>query len=268
MQLNQPSNNITISPYVYALGRIEVRYPDASVEKELAQAIGRAATVDLTDSQALQKVLQARQNRYLVRQLCWVLTVQGLETYVLVPRDPLDYELLVDALRSSPSATDLDVVIGARGPIASPGMCNGLLVPLLIFEQIYSFDRESLIKELPIPEGADAARFPAAAGEMFDRIIQQSDNAGAADEHRALNYLSVRYPAIYATAAAAFGRNASLTSIEVRPSPLSGINKIVNVVFNYTDRVSGVVEKYFVSVNVDSMHPYLVSKLAPYHDRF
>ena len=31
-----------------------------------------------------------------------------------------------------------------------------------------------------------------------------TDNAGATDEHRALNYLAVRYPAIYAKAAEAF----------------------------------------------------------------
>lgn len=29
------------------------------------------------------------------------------------------------------------------------------------------------------------------------RIVQIADNAGATDEHRALNYLVVRYPRIY-----------------------------------------------------------------------
>src|SRR5215469_11585643 len=31
--------------------------------------------------------LGQKQNRYLVRQLCWVLTVEGLDTYLLRPRD-------------------------------------------------------------------------------------------------------------------------------------------------------------------------------------
>jgi hypothetical protein len=66
--------------YVYALGRIEPRFPRLSVEKEFAQATGRADTVNLTDRQVLQRVLQ--QNRYLVKQLCWVMTVGGLETYI------------------------------------------------------------------------------------------------------------------------------------------------------------------------------------------
>jgi hypothetical protein len=41
--------------------------------------------------------------------------------------------------------------------------------------------------------------------------MQMTDNGGATDETRALNYLAVRYPAIYATAAESFERNSSLT---------------------------------------------------------
>ena len=71
-----------------------------------------------------------------------------------------------------------------------------------------------------------------------------ADNAGATDEHRALNYLAVRYPAIYASAAEAFGRNASLTAVEVRPSPLSGVRKVVDVIFSYTNRNTDVIDKF------------------------
>jgi hypothetical protein len=44
--------------YVYALGKIEPRFPRLSVEKEFAQCTGRAETVNLTDHQALRKVLE------------------------------------------------------------------------------------------------------------------------------------------------------------------------------------------------------------------
>src|SRR3712207_9377400 len=65
---------------------------------EFAQATGRAETAGLTDRQALQSVLAERPNRYLVRQLCWVLTIEGLETYILQPRDPADFDLLIEAV--------------------------------------------------------------------------------------------------------------------------------------------------------------------------
>jgi PatG Domain len=38
---------MTTSAYVYALGRIEPRFPRLSVEKEYAQAAGRAETAGL-----------------------------------------------------------------------------------------------------------------------------------------------------------------------------------------------------------------------------
>jgi len=261
------STGTTTPSYVYALGRVMPRFPSLAVEKEFAQITGRAETTGLTDRQALQSVLSQRSNRYLARQLCWVLEIEGLETYLLVPRDPADFDLLVEALRPAPSPMDLDVVVGVRGPIAPPEACNGLMIPIVAFDQIYSFDRDALIKAVPRPEKVTAKEFEPAAEELFDRIMQMADNAGATDEHRALNYLAVRYPAIYATASEAFGRNGSLTGVEVRPSRLSGVRKIVDVIFSYTNRNTDVVEKFFARVDVTEEFPFLVTKLSPYYER-
>jgi PatG Domain len=257
----------TSPSYVYAIGRIEPRFPRPSIEKEFVQATGRAETAGLTDRQALQNVLSQRQNRYLTRQLCWVLTVEGLETYLLYPRDLSDWDLLIEALRATPSPMDLDVVIGTRGPSAPPELCNGLIIPIVVFDQIYSFDREALIKGIPRPEKVPAEEFTATAEELFDRIMQLTDNAGGTDEHRALNYLAVRYPAIYANAAEAFGRNESLTAVETRLSPLSGTREIVEVIFAYTNRNTDVTEKFFVRVDVTEEFPFLATKMSPYYDR-
>src|SRR5271165_275897 len=253
--------------YVYAIGQIEPRFPRISVEKELAQVTGQADTAGLSDRQALQKVLSQRQNRYLVRQLCWVLSVEGLETYLLYPRDLSDSDLLIEAVRATPSPMDLDVVIGTRGPIASPELCNGLMVPMVAFDHIYSFDRDALIQAIPKPEQVSAEAFAPAAADLFDRIMQLADNAGGTDEHRALNYLAVRYPAIYANAAEAFARNASLTAVDVLLSPLSRARKILDVIFSYTNRNTDVTEKFFVRVDVTELFPFLVTKLSPYYDR-
>ena len=90
-------------PYVYAIGRVEARFPNLAAEKEFAQATGRTDTAGKTDQQTFHAVLSKRENRYLVRQLCWVLTIQGLETYLLLPRDPADIDLLVEAIRPPPA---------------------------------------------------------------------------------------------------------------------------------------------------------------------
>lgn len=267
MPKNPNGAEMTAMSYVYAIGRVECRFPKPSVEKEFAQATGREETAGQTDREAFHNILSQRQNRYLVRQLCWVLTVEGIETYILQPRDPADFELLVEAVRPAPSPLDLDIVIGMRGSIAPPEMCNGLMIPIVVFDQIYSFDMNALIEGIPRPETIAAERFRPAAEELFMRIMQLADNAGATDEHRALNYLTVRYPAIYAKAAEAFGQDCSLTGVEVRPSLLSGTHKIVEVIFSYTNRNTDVTEKYFVRVDVTDEFPFLVTKLSPYYDR-
>ena len=263
-----PTASLPEQVYVYALGRIEPGFPTLAVEKEFAQVAARAGdTEGLTDRQLIQSLLSKRENRYLARQLCWVFTIEGVETYVLHPRDPVDADLFLEALRDVPRRTDVDLVIGVLGPIAPPEACNGLLVPIVIFDQLYNFDIDSLVKSIPRPKGHKAEEFEVVAEELFSRVIQLTDNAGATDEHRALNYLSVRYPAIYHTTAEQFAANASLTSVDVHQSRLASNRKIVDVVFAYTNRATDVTDDYFIRVDVTEEFPFLVTKLAPFVKR-
>ena len=253
--------------FIYALGRIEPRFPGLAVEKEYAQVVGRTDTKGFIDSEVRHAVLSKRENRYLARQMCWVFTIESLETYLLVPRDPVDLDLLIEAIRPVSSKDDVDIVIGVRGPIAPPEMCNGLMVPIVAFDQIYSFDQEALIKSIPKPEKVAAKDFGKTANELFDRIMQIADNAGASDDHRALNYCAVRYPAIYEKHSE-LSATSSLSALEVRPSRLSSsVRKVVDVIFAHTNRSNAVTEKHFVRVDVTDEFPYLVTPLSPYYDR-
>lgn len=105
------------------------------------------------------------------------------------------------------------------------------------------------------------------AEELFSRIMQMADNAGATDEHRALNYLASRYPTIYTVTAEAHQRNFALTGVDVRPSRLSGVRNIVDVVFSYTNRQTDVTEQHFVRVDVTEMFPFLVTRMQPFFER-
>lgn len=263
--LGRPSE--AYPPFVYAVGRLEPRIPSLGIEKEFAQATGRAETANLTDRQALHAVLSDPQSRYLAKHLCYVLVIQGIDTYILRPRDPADYGVLVDAIGPSPQANDLHVVVGLRGPLAPPDFCNGLMLPLVAFDQIYAFDADSLVAGLPKPDDLDEESFRSASRELFDRVMQITDNAGSSDEHRALNYCAVRYAQIYTNTAHAFASGRSLTAIETRPSRLSGSRSIQDVVFSYTNRTTDVTEKCFVRVDVTEEFPFLVTKLSPYYDR-
>jgi PatG C-terminal len=261
-----PNRAVPAQPQcVYVIGHIEPHFPMLSIEKEARQVTARAAASKDTDREVMARLLRDPANKYLVRKLCWVLSVHGVESYILVPQDG-DYQPLIDAYRAEPQPGDLELVIGVRGPIASPSMCNGLQVPLVIFDQIYAFDRKSLLESIRKPHDA-ADKFGPAAAEMLDRILQQSDNAGATDADRAMNYLAVRYDRIYSLAAEQFRNNASLAGIDCLPSPLSGVRTIVDVVFSFRDRTTDVASKHFARVDVTECFPFLVTPLSPYYDR-
>jgi hypothetical protein len=199
--------------------------------------------------------------------MCWVFTIEGLETYILVPRDPTDLDLLLDATRPVPRPTDVDVVVGLRGPMAPPEACNGLMVPIVLFDQLYSFDVDTFVKAIPAPDKVTRAKFEPTAEELFSRIMQIADNAGATDEHRALNYLAVRYDAIYARASEMHARDFSLAAVDVRPSPLGSARTIVEVVFTFTNRQTDFTEQYFARVDVTEEFPFLFTKLSPFIGR-
>src|SRR5687768_759276 len=50
-------NGIGIDSYVYAIGRVEARFPNLGAEKEYAQATGRTETAGKTDRQTFHGVL-------------------------------------------------------------------------------------------------------------------------------------------------------------------------------------------------------------------
>src|ERR1700733_9151455 len=101
------------SSFVYAIGKVELRFPTLGLEKEFAQATGRANTTGLTDRESTHAVLSDPRNRYILRQLGWVFTIEGIEAYALVPRAD-DLGQFLEAVRPNPSPLDVDVVIGRR----------------------------------------------------------------------------------------------------------------------------------------------------------
>lgn len=252
--------------FVYALGSIEARFPSLAVEKEFLQALARGETASRTDREVLHQVLSAEENRYLARLMCFVFSVEGINTYVLKANTDDVLAQLVAAIRPS-SGVDRDVVIGVAGPLAPPSLCNGLEVPIVFCDRVYSFEVEELVQAIPRPRGFEEESFQATGRDLFLRVGQIADNAGHDDEHRALNYLVLRYPAIYAKAMEMYGADRSLRAIEVRPSRLGGSRKVLAVIFVFEDRKTGVTEKHFARVDVTEQWPFLVSPLSPFFDR-
>ena len=145
------------------------------------------------------------------------------------------------------------VRIMSRTPLFTATVVATVAIAIAANATIFTVVNAVMIRALPFAEP--------------NRIMQVADNAGATDEHRALNYCALRYPAIYARAAESYGNSCSLSAVEVRPSRLSGVRKVVDVIFSYTNRSTDVSEKFFVRVDVTEEFPFLVTKMSPYYDR-
>lgn len=248
--------------YVYAIGQIEARFPRTQVNKEFARTGGRGGAEEKASQAILAKVLSERRNRYLAEELRWVLTIRGAETYLLQPHDPRDLDQLLDSFRSPHGAGGLYAVIGLKGPVAPPEYCNGLAVPIVVFHQLCSSDLESLIKAISRSESVAEAALESVARELRERILRWTDNTGTTDEHRALNYLVMRYPGIYIKAAEQLARGFELTGIEARPSILVGARRAMDVIFAYTSRSSDRGEKFSVRVDITEEFPFLLTKIS------
>ena len=261
------SQNSGPATFIFAIGQVRMRFPSQAVEKEFAQVIASEATARLTDQAVLHSTLQ--ENRYLANEVCWVFVVDSVETYVLVARDHMVLDQFVEAVKPSERGLDTDVIIGTQGPMAPPEMCNGLIAPIVLVDRIYSFEKPELLSALKTPPEAETTdeELRRSADELFERIKQIADNVGATDEHRAVNYLAVRYPQIYTHTAEMFTRDFSLTRVEVQPSRLAGTRKLVNVIFTYTNRKTDVEEKYRVRVDVTEKYPFLEKRFSQYFDR-
>jgi hypothetical protein len=238
---------------VYVIGDVDPRYPSLSVEKEAMGTMARAKVTGLSNDAALHSILGMQENAYLVREMCFVLLVQEVETYILVPRSPLDYPMLVEACKTERSA-----VIGTIGPVADPSACNGLTLPYLIFDVIYNFDRSALIADLPLPKGAAEQKFRAAAADIFNQIVSLAPSGRFME--RAVAFLLMKDPQFYQVIWDALNNNSQLTSVETKPAPVTSPSQnLVDVMVTTTDRGTGVQTCMYARVNLSGKLPYVVN---------
>ncbi|HYV56309.1 MAG TPA: hypothetical protein VE911_02135 [Candidatus Nitrosopolaris sp.] len=250
--------------FVYALGHIEPRFPNATVAAAVVEALRRANGENLNGQQTLS-LLSEEENRHLLRQLCWVLMSQGAPRYLLQLASVADFDALIGRFRSTRRPTEVDVVIGRCSALSVPEIESRSLARVAV-EQLNTLDVRALIQALPRPlrsvHGCHAA-----AEQLFKTIEQMPSNRGTEDEHRALNYLMAHSTAVYANVADCFARSSLLTGISIR-LPEHGARRLVDVVFSYASQRTEIREHYMVRVDVTEAFPFLESPLAPYFDRF
>jgi hypothetical protein len=248
------------------------------------------------------RVLQRPEARYIARQVCWILKVQGQPAFYLSLRDLNDLPDLIKSLslpedHGNDYYNDLAVFVGSSSLIPVE-TCPGVSAPVLAVDQLFRFSLDAMFdhaydhivdklkkKKGDLPKEEEDSRRNESKKklkEIFHILAQSSDNFGDTYEGRALNYLAVRYAPVYehyflkcqylpdAADDADPDRFYYLASVTVTPSPLTRVSvgkHIVDVIISYQNPKNSVIQKYFVRVDVSYMFPMIVNHYSPYIDR-
>jgi Subtilase family/PatG C-terminal len=256
------------SHFVYVLGTVDVRPPDQSISgafQELAEAMvngGQGPAEELRDWCYRILTVEPRKNtRYVARQFCWILFVEGQPAYYLILRDMQDLDILIDSL-GQPKNQDLCLVVGSSS-LQLVELCPGIRAPVLAVDGLCWLDKGEILGRF---EASTRLGVPG-ADELYKELFQSADNFGHTDEWRALNWLAVRYPPIYRRCADMVRDGYDLKGFPVLTSRLAdwGTKRVVDAVFTFGK--AGDIKKFFVRVDVTYLFPMLVSHVAKYVDR-
>lgn len=270
----QPAT-IVARGWAYAIGQIVPQFPDLGVEKEFAQLSGGAAARPggLLETDELIAVLREPDNAYLARQLCWVFRAGDHEAFTLACRDDAEARRLVEALPPADRAEQtVQVVIGAVGVPAAGTPCASAGLPAVSIDHHLAFSVDEFLDALAAEEQGGKGkgpkpddRFRAVARDLFARLTRRSDNRGLADEHRALNYIALRYPPLYRLTADANADNKALVDAQARHAHSSN-RRLIAVRLVFRGRRTDLVERYQCLVDVTDRFPFLAAPLGVVYD--
>ena len=248
--------------FVYALGRLDVRFPSIGVEREMNQRLASLGG-DASASRGVRLRAGLEQNLHLARRMCYTLLIGGGPAYVVSPAGSYLLPALMDAVGRIGQERVWSLVIGRRGSMSTPGTCGGMTAPVVVCDQLYAFTEddwaESLERQLA---GVFTARrlvrkdFRAQAQGVLRDFIESTENLGASDAHRAVNYLLMQHPGLFLAVAERSGRQ-RLDKIETRTIQGLGTRRLVGVIASFIDPATGVPERLFTRVDVTEEWPFI-----------
>jgi len=250
------------------------------VEKEFAQAAGSALTGAEADINLLREVLDDSENSYLGRHLCWIFSMQHTDAFVLIPRGDAEIAKLLQSLPPPGAEGVHNVVVGQSGT-PNPN-CTVPGLPSVTFEQLLTFTSSEFSEgimdidrgtasdsdneaESGTSDASSRDQDKAVVGDLFNRLIRRSDNWGTSDEHRALNYIALRYPQFYSAILAGRREGKTLASVEAFPAA-STERRVIAVRATLRNRHTDIIERYRCLVDVTEVFPFLVSSLERTYD--
>lgn len=272
-----PASSAAATQPVYAVGRLSPQFPSIGVEKEFAQLTAGAHQGDRVEVELLQQVLGSPENAYLARHLCWIFASAGVDTFTVLPRDDAEVARLVEVLSPAEPEEVVHVVVGRTAASSVDSPCAAAGLPTVRADQVLAFTPrefaaampdETSSGEEPAAAGSTAdyrAGFEAAVRGVFARLTRGAGNRGLSDEHRARNYVALRYPPIYHAVWQAQRDGKVLVGLDARHSH-SADRRLVAVRLTVRHPRTDITERHQCLVDVTEVFPFLITGLQPVYD--
>ncbi len=246
--------------YVYAIGRVDVRFPSLGIEREYQQR--ERALHDLPQHPRNTRIVAVlEKNLHLALRMNYVFVIGGAPVFALAPTSGSLRESFFKALASA-EAEQSCVLIGRVGGFTNPASYAGLLLSQVGVDQIYVFSAsewaEGLAKAAaPVLKSRkiETAEFKTVSKGIFRDVTAMPENMGLADGHRALNYLLVQHPGMILAAAERPGH--ILDRIERRVIQAAGGRRNVAVILTFVERSTGVPERVYCMVDTTEEWPFV-----------
>jgi hypothetical protein len=249
--------------YVYAIGRLDVRFPSIGIEREYQQR--ERALADLPQQPRNARILAVlEKNPHLALRVTYVLQIGGTPVFALTPGSGSLKDAFFKALGNAHDTNHSAVVIGRTGGFTNPGATGGLLLSTVSVDQLYVFSASEWAENLAKTSAhvlqsrkVDAGHFRTVSQGIFRDVIAMPENMGVSDGHRALNYLLVQHPGMFLAAAERSGH--VLDRIETRLMQTVAGRRHVAVILNFLERTTGVPERVYTTVDVTEEWPFVAS---------
>ena len=263
------SCNQSNSPtYIYALGIITPVFPDEGVQQEF-----KFAAQELKQPQdAYYQVLSYKDPNgqqpyfYIAKSMRWVLEIDSVETYFLLPQSEFEFQELINSLE--PQKTTVDpltaIAVGVKGPKSPASFSRGISLPLVSLTQLFYFSYDTVISQI-----SNTTNLETQTVRDLLQQLQSMPNNGSSDGGRALNYIAYRFPEVYSQANQMInptGNQSSyfLKSIHTKPSNLEGNRRITDAIFSFQQFDTSEEKSFYCSIDVSGQFPFLVTPIRPF----
>jgi|GEM_PF-5583292 len=248
--------------YFYAIGVLEVRFPNTGVEKQFLQ-VAMTLAVNEHDFYAVFSNQGSKSEPdkyfYLAEQVQWVLSIEKEMCYLVRPVSKGELEALIAAMK--PPATLMDPIYTCVIGIQSPSD-NNLALPEVATEHVFFQTITQLHKVIDPSEESTTGQ----AIQAVTKALEFHANKGRTAFDRAKNFLAYRYPGIYKhthkmQTGSSDSVKSSLVSIEF--SDFDGLSDhvIVEIAMTFQENSSTNRHYYFCRVDVTGLFPFINTEI-------